>query len=429
MNKTFVITLSKLSAFAIVLLSLTYNAFAQHTTTKLKKFSIELGAGATLPLMSIPGDFSYDIGLGVRYSFSHIFSAQVMLNSGKLTGSNPSAPAAPLISTRDPKNYIYFSNEYYSANANLNINITQLFRIKPFDHKYNPYLVLGMGRMLANLKTERYFSFPVELENFNFYIYNIGLANKFYLTKSFDFQFSGIFAGSQSPFVDLIGFNITDFDDYLTFSAGITYKVGRDKDRESVDWSMRPPRSERQDKQKEEKRSQDMLAAFETTYSDSVNVLNKKLDEAVLENQELKNEVEELKKQLAAIPLPPKDTISYAALAPIVDPSKVVAAPTTPQIQITKQDSLDIHGKDVQLPQHKYNVIIASFRNFDNARKYAYMMRKKGYNVVLQKFTLTHDVMRVCILSTDDKREALKMLRMAEANINRESWIYIVPDK
>ncbi len=95
MNKTFVITLSKLSAFAIVLLSLTYNAFAQHTTTKLMKFSVELGAGATLPLMSIPGDFSYDIGLGVRYSFSHIFSGQIMLNTGKLTGYNPSAPTSP----------------------------------------------------------------------------------------------------------------------------------------------------------------------------------------------------------------------------------------------------------------------------------------------------------------------------------------------
>jgi cell division septation protein DedD len=287
-----------------------------------------------------------------------------------------------------------------------------------------------MGRMLANLKTERYFSFPVELDNFNFYVYNVGLANKIYLTKSFDLHFSAIFTGSQSPFIDLIGFNSTDYDNYLTFSAGMTYKVGKGKDRESVDWIMRPPKSEKQKKQNEEQRPQDMLAEFKTTCADSVNVLNKKLDEVAVENQELKNEVEEIKKQLAALPVTPKDTTTYVAIAPIVDPTKVVAAPSTTKTkQITKQDSLDMLGKDFQLPQHKYNVIVASFHNFDYAQKYADMLRKKGYNVVLQKFTLRQDVMRACILSTDDKREALKMVRMSQVSINPETWIYTVPDK
>ena len=146
-----------------------------------------------------------------------------MLNTVKLTGSIPSAPTAPLLSPRDPKNYIYFTNQYYTINGNVQVNLTQLFRIKPFDHRYNPYIVLGMGRMIADLKTERYFSYPVELDNFNFYIYNVGLANKIYLTKSFDLQFSAIFTGSQSPFIDLIGFNTTDYDDYLTCCRGTNY--------------------------------------------------------------------------------------------------------------------------------------------------------------------------------------------------------------
>jgi cell division septation protein DedD len=410
----------------LLLLVFCSKAYAQQPNLKPKKFSIDLGAGATLPLMSIPGDFSYDIGLGVRYSFSHIFSGQIMLNTGKLTGSNPSAPTAPLLSPRDPKNYIYFTNQYYTINGNVQVNLTQLFRIKPFDHRYNPYIVLGMGRMIADLKTERYFSYPVELDNFNFYIYNVGLANKIYLTKSFDLQFSAIFTGSQSPFIDLIGFNTTDYDDYLTFSAGITYKVGKGKDRESMDWSMRPPKHERQQQQKEEQRQKDMLANYKTPCADSVDVLNKKINELAIENDTLKNEIQALKKQLAAIP--PRDTTPLVAVAPITGQNNL--APKTGSTKpMTKQDSLDILGKDVELPQHKYNVIIASFRNFDYARKYADMMRKKGYNIVLQKFTLTHDVMRVCILSTDDKREALKMLRMAEASINPETWIYTVPDK
>jgi cell division septation protein DedD len=193
---------------------------------------------------------------------------------------------------------------------------------------------------------------------------------------------------------------------------------------------MRPPKSEKQKKQNEEQRPQDMLAEFKTSCADSVNVLNKKLDEVAVENQELKNEVEEIKKQLAALPVTPKDTTTYVAIAPIVDPTKVVAAPSTTKTkQITKQDSLDMLGKDFQLPQHKYNVIVASFHNFDYAQKYADMLRKKGYNVVLQKFTLRQDVMRVCILSTDDKREALKMVRMSQVSINPETWIYTVPDK
>jgi cell division septation protein DedD len=113
-----------------------------------------------------------------------------------------------------------------------------------------------------------------------------------------------------------------------------------------------------------------------------------------------------------------------------VDPTKVVAAPSTTKTkQITKQDSLDMLVKDFQLPQNNYNVIVASFHNFDYAQKYADMLRKKGYNVVLQKFTLRQDVMRVCILSTDDKREALKMVRMSQVSINPETWIYTVPDK
>ncbi len=133
-----------------------------------------------------------------------------------------------------------------------------------------------------------------------------------------------------------------------------------------------------------------------------------------------------MKKQLAAIL--PSDTTPIISVAPIADPNQL-AAKTGSTKPMTKQDSIDILGKDVELPQHKYNVIIASFRNFDYAQKYADMLRKKGYNVVLQKFTLRQDVMRVCILSTDDKCEALKMLRMAEASINPETWIYTVPDK
>ncbi len=107
-------------------------------------------------------------------------------------------------------------------------------------------------------------------------IYNIGLTNKIYLTKSFDLHFSAIFTGSQSPFINLIGFNTTDYDDDLTFSAGITYNIGKDKERESMDWSMRPPKHERLQQQKEEQLQQDMLANYKIPCADSVDVLNKK---------------------------------------------------------------------------------------------------------------------------------------------------------
>lgn len=84
---------------------------------------------------------------------------------------------------------------------------------------------------------------------------------------------------------------------------------------------------------------------------------------------------------------------------------------------------------DISLPIKKYNVIVNSFRNTNYARTFADKMRKQGHEVHLIKFTAEHEYTRICILTTDDRKEAIKALQAARIKINPETWLFVKPDQ
>lgn len=80
---------------------------------------------------------------------------------------------------------------------------------------------------------------------------------------------------------------------------------------------------------------------------------------------------------------------------------------------------------DISAPLEKYNVVVGAY----TAQKYAFSfrdnIRSKGYEAAIFRSNPNSKMLRVCVSSTPDKREALRMLRKARTEIDSKSWIHI----
>ena len=80
---------------------------------------------------------------------------------------------------------------------------------------------------------------------------------------------------------------------------------------------------------------------------------------------------------------------------------------------------------DISAPLEKYNVVVGAY----TAQKYAFSfrdnLRSKGYEAAIFRSNPNSKVLRVCVISTQDKSEALRTLRKARTEIDSKSWIHI----
>jgi chaperonin cofactor prefoldin len=80
-------------------------------------------------------------------------------------------------------------------------------------------------------------------------------------------------------------------------------------------------------------------------------------------------------------------------------------------------------------PVARYNVVAGAYAG----DKYAYIfrdkMRAKGYDAAIFKSDVNSRILRVCIFTTEDKGEAISVMRKARREVDPKSWIHIYLQK
>jgi hypothetical protein len=429
---------------------------------------------------------------------NHYLSVQLLYSSGLLRGGNSNQPL-PGSNNTPADNIKSFTNYYNNGSVNAQLNLTRAFDIKAFTNRYAPYITAGMGRMLSDLRRESFDGSERTLNDFDFYIYHIGLLNRFRINNNFDFLFSAMYFGSQAAYLDYV-FDAGKYDRYLSFNAGITYKIGGNS-RDLADWAeKRKPRVRQQrindkeqvdgpvakSKNNDDETDENKIAESKSESSENKTKANQQeiakgkstdvpiepeknnepikqtdADEASQEKKKSSNYADapnaknqaqanpQLQNKPANIKKQPAPTVNESSSQQPSTSSTNIKPSTTPNIvpnentlvanesstkKITDSKSANASTlsselpNDVSLPIKKYNVIVNSFRNTNYARTFAEKMRKQGHDVHLIKFTAQHEYTRICILTTDDRSEAIKVLQSARIKINPETWLFVKPD-
>ena len=84
---------------------------------------------------------------------------------------------------------------------------------------------------------------------------------------------------------------------------------------------------------------------------------------------------------------------------------------------------------EISEPAATYNVIGGAYLN----KKYAYIfrnkLRAKGYGAAIFRSSTNSRMLRVCFFSTEDKKEAIKMMRKGRTEIDPQVWIHVFHSK
>ncbi len=83
----------------------------------------------------------------------------------------------------------------------------------------------------------------------------------------------------------------------------------------------------------------------------------------------------------------------------------------------------------ITAPVARYNIIVGAYLS----QKYAYIfrdqMRAKGYEAAIFKTGANSRMLRVCIFTSEDKTEAIKVMRKARSEVNPGAWMHIYNQK
>jgi hypothetical protein len=82
---------------------------------------------------------------------------------------------------------------------------------------------------------------------------------------------------------------------------------------------------------------------------------------------------------------------------------------------------------EVGPPPSKYNVIVAcySVNKLSVARANQQRLERKGFSPSIYRSTMASKLLRMSVISTDDRSEAITTLRRARREVEPQSWIYI----
>lgn len=83
----------------------------------------------------------------------------------------------------------------------------------------------------------------------------------------------------------------------------------------------------------------------------------------------------------------------------------------------------------VVAPIARYNVVAGAYAG----EKYAFIfrdkMRAKGYEAAIFKSDINSKILRVCLFTTQDKEEAMRMMRKVRAEVDPKAWVHVYYEK
>lgn len=424
----------KLLALTLTITLIANELFAQEqkdVSQRFTRFSTELGAGVPILFGSIPNKFTMYGTFGLRYSLSKEISIQGALQYGSFRGEQ--TPPGPYVNpSKTETNYYSFRNNFIQYSANVQINLEPLFKLRRIMPKLNPYLMVGMGRIQSDIQTERLVPDGTrktfDIPDRSYYTQYYGMIFRYYLNPQLDFVVSAIYHTTQSSVIDGIPTrDIEDFDAYLMPSLGINFKIGaKQRSVEHVDWYN----------VKAKKNIVDPDYPGENPVSEENDSLAESAEELAIKNDSLGKANTALKQENDAIKKE-NEILRAAAIASgavIVgkdkDGNPIYAKDSTKSLKSTAEvvDATKSNGElidGITTPPFKYNVVVGCY----TSKRYAYIyrdrMRSKSYPANIYKSGDDSRMLRVTILSTDDKSEAQQLVNKARKTIDPGSWMHI----
>jgi hypothetical protein len=396
------------------------------------RWSIDANVG--LPYMVSPVGYSFTGmgGLGVRRSFSRLFSLGLNYHVGNLSASQTVTAIAPGTAlTLKPEEVKEVSNTVQQFTLRGFINLKN-FRNEPeTSQKWNHYLVLGYGFLISNQTAEfadgssrsgylgstgagaiantRYIRNPV-----------LGYQARKYINQTIDWSMGVDYSRNETRWLDAAP-NKTGSNPHIYLYTGVAVKLGNKKaNKENIDWAYRGYSSYRENQVPLEKVP--VIAKKEPEPAKPVEP-RKEEDSRVVEIPDVKQPVKE-----APVEDKPAQAEPEVPAKPTKPPVKTQEPVSRPRPIVVDQPKAEPNsGNEVTAPPMKYNVIVACYSvgNEGIAINYKKSLERKGYSPSLYRDNDNSRIIRLSILSTDNKDQAIAEWRKARRNIEPASWIHL----
>jgi hypothetical protein len=404
---------------ALLILGFSFNLFAQDRAPRL---SVSAALGIPATMFSVNSKFIGIYTGAARYSFNKSWSLEAKVTAhtffnnatGNVRKTSLDGTASDILTYRTPN---------YGLNGIVYYNLHKIFGLdnKP-DARFLPFVNFGGGLnwykpsvSFANGTVGGATSFGKPYRD-----YQLGLGSRFYLNYLID-----LYAGAEYHYVEsyfLDGFkevNNPSLDTYMNFYAGLSIKLGAKKHANLLDWSHKNVAKEAENPVIEEPKIEAMPIVVEP---------NPVVEPApTLAPTPIVEPVPTSTKVPIQTPTPtPTPTTSPVARP---RPAQALAQPraTEPAKNETKNTKTNDLNNEVTPPPSRYNVIVGCY-SINKLAVAQYAQRSlvnKGFNPSLYRSSSNSRMLRLAIISTDNRVEAIKILRQARKEVEPGSWLYI----
>lgn len=453
---------------------------------KYTRFSVDVNAGASLPRTSIPGSISGFGEIGFKGTLSRYLSLRASGGYGTAKGSRDVTQMVGKPESVD--NYTKYNTTYTYLTGSAHINLDKIFRLRKENggfKRLTPFLVIGSGIMLPDIKVNRFDGqFKNYSSNLRFVTHNFGLDFNHFLSNRFDLVFGVEYRMIQSYYFDG-AFSDKKLDGLINAHVGLSYNIGASADRKHMDWynldgqtdvifapeeQKKLPEPISQNSPKED--TTVALAIADKPIDTPEDTTNHAVSEQ--ENIELTEGVPSVKDTVvvaAATPVEPPATskpVEPVMAAEPVKPAQNTAAvprkvgrhvdirpePIQPRVLVDKTDNTEKVAVDqpvvnekpatveasagdgslnsidgIVRPLGKYNVIAGTY----SGSRYAYLfrdkLRKQGFEAALFKSSDRSKMVRVAVYYGNNKAEAMRQLRLYQSKFGAQAWIHVYDPK
>jgi hypothetical protein len=458
--------MSKVKYLLIVILFSIYAPLRAQTT----KLSLEFTGGIPIPLTYFTPSVSTYGGIGLKYNILKEIAIGAQISVGSFSGKNNSANSteAP---QQDNNNYSSFTNHFVRYTLEGQVNLERVFNLRRSMHRINPYLTFGGGLVTSSATADKVNGTDRSYSENNFYVYNIGLLMKYYLNPSLDFMLGANYNVSETYYLDAVPID-GKFDNYLMTYVGISYKIGARKDKQHAEWEnvVLKDRIYIPDIEKRQGQPVDAAGNFFIFHKDSIAKLQsqtlalegktaeletksiaqqKQIDSIQVEAKEMKtrmdtleSQMNQLKEQMNKQQAEPSKPDGKGVVAPIIVPSKGKTTKGNKPVSagqkavnneaqpLTPASSENLNSiDDITFPVAHYNIIVGAYLSHKYAMIYRNKMRAQGYQSAVFRSSANSKMLRVCVFSSDDKKEALAMMRKVRKDVNPQAWMHIYNSK
>jgi hypothetical protein len=357
-------------------------------------------------------------GLGARYSFNKAMGLQLNYSHGAFKGSQD-VSGTPGIGTPDAVKDFKTKINQYTLRAYFNVrNLSGESQTRAL---WNHYVIVGGGYMgakgdatFANGKTQN--EAPLSVKP-GIQTILVGYEARKYLTHNFDLIAGVDFSYNQSKWLDQ-GYDKKTLNNHLYFHTGVTYKIGTNKDREHIDWSY-----SNYNNYKDKSTTIEQVPVIEKPAAEQPKIDTSKM--AVVAP------VEPVSEPVVVEPTPVVVEPTPEPVKPVVQPTPAPKPTPTPKPApvVTPKPAAPAYvaTDEVTPPPSKYNVIVGcySVNKLAVAENTKARLARKGYDPSIYRSSNASKLLRLAVISTDDKAEALKILRKARKEIDPYSWMYL----